>query len=85
MSIHTVTVETTVTSEVEVLAPPEANTETVVKLARQEVDRVRESIGLLTTQPTDIYIGRPVYQDGRIWLVSITITHRSTSVIDLSE
>ena len=85
MSIHTVTEEITVTSEVEILAPPGANTETVIKLARKEVDRVRESIGLLETLPTNIYVSHPVYKEGRVWLVNIRVIHKSTTFVDLPE
>ncbi len=84
MSIHTVTEEITVTSEVEVLAPPGANIETVIKLARQEVDRVCVKVNLYLPA-TEVYISRPVFQEGRIWLVNITIMRRSTTAIDLSE
>ena len=84
MSIHTVTEETTVTSEVVVLAPPGEPTSAVVLVARKEVDRVRETIGLKTA-PTDIYISNPVYQEGRKWLVGITLVFRVTAVVDLDD
>lgn len=83
MSIHTVTKEITVTSEVEVLAPPGTDTEAITKIARKEVDRVCAKVSLYL--PADIYIGHPVYQEGRIWLVSITTVQRTTVVIDLED
>ncbi len=85
MSIHTVTKEITVTSEVEVLAPPGERTETVTKIACQEVERVCEKVGLKFLDTMDIYIGNPVYQEGRKWLVSITAVFRSTAIINLED
>ncbi len=85
MSIHTVTEEITITSEVEVSAPPGTSTESVTKVACKEVKRVCEKVGLKFSSTTDIYIGHPVYQEGRIWLVSLTATFRSTSIVDLED
>ena len=84
MSIHVVTEEITVKSEVEILATPGTNAETITKLARKEVDRVCAKVSLYLPA-TEVYIGQPVYQKGQRWLVNITVIHRSTTVIDLSE
>lgn len=84
MSIHTVTEEITINSQVEILAPPGERKETVIKHARKEVDRVRKSVGL-NTMPTAIQIGQPKYQDGRKWLVDITVVHRTATVVDLED
>ena len=85
MSIHTVTEEITVTSEVEILASPGANSQTVMKTACAEVKRVCEKVGLKFEDTTDIYIGNPVYQDNRVWLVSVTVVFRSTRIVDLED
>ena len=85
MSIHTVTEEITVTSEVEILAPPGEATETVTKLACREVERVCKKVELEFLDTTDIYIGHPVYQEGRKWLVSITAIFRSTVIVNLED
>lgn len=84
MSIHTVTEEITIHSEVEVLASPGANTETISRTARAEVDRVCAQVGLYLPA-TDIYTGYPVFQEGRVWLINITMTHRTTKIVDLEE
>lgn len=85
MSIHTVTEEITVKSEVEILAPPGERTETVTKVACTEVNRVCEKVGLKFSDSTDIYVDHPVYQEGRQWLVSITAIFRSTRIVGLED
>ena len=84
MSIHTVTEEFTVTSEVEVLAPPGERTETVTRAARKEVDRVIDLLNQFGAA-TDIYVSYPVYQEGRKWLVHISTVYRTTRVVDLDD
>ncbi len=84
MSIHTVTKEITVHSEVEISGPPGASTEAISKTAHTEVDRVCK-LQHLHSIPTDVYVSRPVYRDNRKWFVNITKIFRTTVIVDLED
>lgn len=84
MSIHAVTEEITVHSEVEISGPPGASTEAISKTAHAEVDRVCKLQGLHSL-PTDVYVNHPIYRDNRKWLVNITKIFRTTVIVDLED
>lgn len=84
MSIHTLVEDIVVRSKVEVLAPAGQPTESVIRIARKEMDRVCEQVGLIPPA-TDINISPPVYLDGRKWEVSAMYRFRSTTIVDLKE
>ena len=81
MSIHLLTEEVTLKSTVDVVGPPGANTETIVRQAMLEQTAIREKIPLLDVA-TVLYIQDPIYKDNHRWLVGITYKVRTTSLCE---
>jgi hypothetical protein len=79
MSVHTVEERTTVRSSVEVIAPPGASTESVVKIAMKEVTEICKSVGFESTSPAELTIDPPMYVIGHNWRVNIVATFQATA------
>ena len=84
MSIHTITKEVTVNSVVDIIGPPGANKETVIRSALKETKRIQEQNGL-TEEASDVHIEQPEHQDDYRWLVRITSVFRTTTVVELED
>ena len=80
MTVHLVTEEITIKSQILVSAPPGERPERVIEKAMEEYQKVRDKVGLVGA-PTDLHIIAPVVQEGRRWSATIEASFRSTECV----
>ena len=82
MTVHILTEQVTLHSQVIVVAPPGERPEVVIKDAIKQVTAVREIVGL-TDPPAYLHISDPIFKEGRRWLVRITYRTRISNVVEV--
>ena len=82
MTTHILTEETTLESQVRVMAPVGERPEKVVQLAIEKVQSVRGRMKMMDP-PTSLHISRPKHVVGREWWVRITYRIRTLDVVEL--
>ena len=83
MTIHVLTEEVTLNSQVVVVAPPGESPAKVVKLALAEVSSAREKVNMID-MPTHLHVSEPIFDDAdNRWHVRITYKIRTSDVVDI--
>ena len=82
MTIHILTEEVTLESQVRVLAPAGERPGKVVQLAIEQVQSVREKVNMMDPL-TSIHVSKPKHGEGRDWWVRITYRIRTSDIVEV--